>query len=150
MMIKFETLYAGAENKDENKKSYHCQAHDREKSDPRISNKAMLFMRQTGLNELPQMINVLGGEMSIVGPRPLPLDYIEEAESLFPEITREWRKTALSIKPGVIGVSPLQTRKLPIEQFDQRAELDMIYLEEATFWKDLQIISQALVAIYQK
>lgn len=147
MMVKFETLYTGAENEDYDRKSYHCLPQEREKKDPRIKNRAMAFMRQTGLNELPQMLNVLRGEMSIVGPRPLPLDYIEEATLVFPEITKEWRKTALKIKPGVVGVSPLKTRRIPIEEFDQRAELDMIYVQEATFWRDIQIITQAFAAM---
>lgn len=147
MMVKFETLYTGAEDEIYHTRSYHCPPQDREKKDPRIKSKAMAFMRQTGLNELPQMINVLSGEMSIVGPRPLPLDYIEEAELIFPEITKEWRNTALKVKPGVVGISPLETRRIPIEKFDRRAKLDMIYVQEATFWKDVQIIAQAFVAM---
>lgn len=147
MVIKFETLYYGAENDQWHHTSYHTSSRNKDKLDPRIQNNAMGFMRQTGLNELPQLINVLRGEMSVVGPRPMHMDYIQEAEDIFPEITKEWRKAALTIKPGIVGVSPLETRRIPVEEFDKKAEADILYLEEATFWKDLQIIAQAAVSM---
>ena len=145
--LKFETLYSGAEKEKEHLTRVSTPSFERERTDPRIRNKVMSFMRSTGLNEIPQILNVLKGDMSIVGPRPLYKEFFEKAGVLFPEIMREWRKTALTIKPGLVGVSPLTTRRLPAEEFDKIALEDIQYFEEATFWKDLIIISQAIVSV---
>ena len=148
-VLKFETLYSGAELTAEHSRRIHLEPQERERSDPRTPNRVMAFMRRTGLNELPQAINVIRNQMSIVGPRPLPSEYIEEAEDLFPDIMQHWRETVLNIKPGVVGVSPLTMRRIPVEQFEEGALADIKYFEEATFWKDLSVISEAVVCMFR-
>jgi lipopolysaccharide/colanic/teichoic acid biosynthesis glycosyltransferase len=150
MVLKFETLYSGAEATQEHITRLHSNRTERENTDPRIPNKAMAILRQTGLNEVPQVLNVLRGEMSIVGPRPLPNDYLNEAGILFPEIMREWRNIALRFKPGIVGVNPLKTRRIPVQQFEKIALSDIQYCEQATFWKDLSVIAEAMTAIVKK
>jgi lipopolysaccharide/colanic/teichoic acid biosynthesis glycosyltransferase len=147
MILKFETLHSGTELTQEQVTRFHSNHTDREATDPRIPNRAMAFMRKTGLNEIPQIANVLRGEMSIVGPRPLPNDYLNEADKLFPEVLKEWREVALRFKPGIVGVSPLETRRLPVQQFDKIALADVQYCQQATIWKDLSVMAETMIAI---
>jgi lipopolysaccharide/colanic/teichoic acid biosynthesis glycosyltransferase len=147
MVFKFETLFSRAELIQEQDDCFHKKQSERESTDSRVPNKAMSIMRKTGFNEIPQIINVLKGEMSIVGPRPLPKCFLTEAGEFFPEIMKEWRDTALRCKPGIVGVSPLKTRRLPIQQFNEIAIADIQYYQQATFWKDISVMAEAFVAI---
>ena len=147
MVLKFETLYSGAELTQEHVDRLFSSQLEREIGDPRVSNRVMALMRRSGLNEIPQIINVLKGQMSIVGPRPLSPDYLNLAKERFPELLREWKETALKFKPGVLGVSPLKTRRIPIQQFDKIAFADIRYCNEATFWRDMSVIAEVFVAI---
>lgn len=148
-MIKFETLYSGAEKEETQSRQMHSQSHKvKEASETRTPNNRMKFLRQTGLNELPQTINVLKGEMSIVGPRSQPLYFINAAEELFPNITQEWKNTALTVAPGLLGVRPLETRALPVEQFYKTAEADIEYFHNATMMRDFQVIYQAFRGLF--
>jgi len=146
LMIKFETLYKGAENDGYQSKAIHLPHLEKERCDPRTTSKILALMRRSGLNEIPQLINVLKGEMSIVGPRPLPPYVIQEVEEMFPELVRHWTEVALRVKPGMVGTSPLITRNLPVEQFEQTALTDIKYVETATFFGDLSIMAQAIIA----
>lgn len=144
-MIKFETLYAGAEQEKAQLEQMHSLSHkQKELKETRTPNNRMRFLRSTGLNELPQTVNILKGEMSIVGPRPQPLYLIKFAEGLFPDITQVWKETALTVTPGFLGVRPLETRALPVDQFNITAEADIEYFHNATIMRDFQVIYQAL------
>ena len=148
-MIKFETLYKGAENEETQLKQIHSRSNShKEQAETRVPNNRMRFLRKTGLNELPQAINVLKDEMSIVGPRPQPPYLIDTAADLFPEITREWKETALTIAPGLLGVRPLETRSLPVERFDVTAQADIEYFYNATLGRDFKVFAQALFGLF--
>ena len=147
-MWKFETLYTGAENEAQHMKQLTSNSLDREKTDTRIPNSFLRFLRQTGLNELPQLINVTNGDMSIVGPRPLPPEFIDGAREIFPNLVQEWCETTLIHRPGFLGVSPRNTRKLPIQQFNDIAVEDIKYCQQATLWKDLTIIAEAFSGMF--
>lgn len=104
--------------------------------DPRITNVGR-FIRKTSIDELPQLINILKGEMSIVGPRPLPT--YETAQC------NEYQNQRLQVKPGLTCYWQCSGRNdIP---FDEWIELDLKYIEEASFWVDLKIIFMTVAAV---
>lgn len=110
------------------------------KNDPRVT-KIGKFLRKTSLDELPQLFNVLNGEMSLVGPRP-PL--IDEVANYDQKIYRR-----LLVKPGMTGMWQISGRNET--SFEEYLKLDMYYIEHWTPWLDLQIIIKTIwVAIMGK
>jgi exopolysaccharide biosynthesis polyprenyl glycosylphosphotransferase len=102
-------------------------------ADPRITRVGRI-LRRTSLDELPQLYNVLRGDMSIVGPRP-PIPYEVEAYQL-------WHRKRLDMKPGVTGLWQVSGRnRLP---FDEMVRLDLYYIENWSLLLDLKIILQTL------
>lgn len=95
------------------------------------------FLRRTSLDELPQLFNVLRGEMSLVGPRP-PLGY-EVA------VYQEWHKRRLKALPGVTGLWQVRARNHV--SFDEMVRLDLEYIEKQSLWFDLQIILRTPIAM---
>ncbi|MCM8778785.1 MAG: sugar transferase [Candidatus Omnitrophica bacterium] len=92
------------------------------------------FLRKTFLDELPQFINVLRGEMSLVGPRPEIPSIVEK----YNEIQRK----RLSVKPGLTGLWQISPhRNKPIHE---HLEYDFFYMENQSFWLDMQIILKTL------
>mgnify|MGYP001411852897 CR=1 FL=1 len=106
------------------------------KNDPRI-NKIGRFMRRYSLDELPQLWNVLKGDMSIVGPRPLPLGQVETND--FFQLRR------LSIKPGITGLWQIRGRS--ITSFSQFVKWDIWYINNWSLWLDTAIILRTFPAI---
>lgn len=96
------------------------------------------FMRKTNIDELPQFINVLAGNMSIVGPRPHMLIHTEEYSKLIQEyLVRHW------IKPGITGwaqVLGFRGETQELKQMEDRVKADIWYVENWNFWLDLKII----------
>lgn len=107
------------------------------KDDPRITRIGRL-LRRTSLDELPQFINVLRGEMSLVGPRPpVPYEY---------EVYDVWhRRRVLEIKPGITGLWQVQGRSRV--RFDDIVRLDLRYARAWSLWLDLQILAQTPRAV---
>jgi lipopolysaccharide/colanic/teichoic acid biosynthesis glycosyltransferase len=104
------------------------------KQDPRIT-KVGRFLRTTNLDEFPQFINVLKGEMSVVGPRPL---VPEEIERYGTQIDR-----VLTIRPGVTGLWQVSGRNdIP---YAQRIRIDVSYVKRRNLWLDLRIILKTLL-----
>jgi lipopolysaccharide/colanic/teichoic acid biosynthesis glycosyltransferase len=102
-------------------------------NDPRLS-PIGYFLRESNLDELPQLINVLLGQMSLVGPRPSPDDENQFCPS--------WRRTRLSVKPGITGLwQVLRSRKFPETDFQQWIYYDVAYARHRSFWLDLQILA---------
>ena len=98
--------------------------------DPRIT-RIGKFLRKTSLDELPQLINVLKGEMSLVGPRP-PLRYELQKYS-------SWhRRRVLEAKPGMTGIWQLWGRSRTT--FDEMVRMDLEYIRELSLWLDLKIL----------
>ncbi len=97
------------------------------------------FLRLSSLDELPELFNVLKGEMSFVGPRPLLIEYLEHYSKK--QIKRH------NCKPGITGLAQIHGRN-KIE-WDQKFEYDLNYLENITFINDLKIILKTLIIIFQ-
>jgi len=106
-------------------------------NDPRITSIGN-FLRRTSLDELPQFINILRGEMAIVGPRP-PLQYeIEYYE--------EWHKLRLEVKPGLTGLWQVSGRSsVP---FNEMVKLDLYYIEHWTLLLDFKIMLRTIPVMF--
>jgi len=105
--------------------------------DPRIT-RVGRFLRRTSLDELPQLINVLRGEMSIVGPRPT---------SFAPSTYALWHSRRLEVPPGLTGL--WQVRGRNAMTFDERLRLDIQYIEEMSLLTDLKIIWWTVASVFR-
>ncbi len=108
------------------------------KNDPRIIPRIGTFLRKTGLDELPQLINVILGEMSMVGPRP-PI----------PEEVAEYKngeRRRLSMKPGITCIWQIQERRNEIP-FDRWMALDLEYIDNWSLWLDFKILWKTVAAV---
>lgn len=108
--------------------------------DPRIT-KVGRFLRRTSLDELPQVLNVLLGDMSLVGPRP---DVPAQREMYSQE---EWDKRN-SVKPGITGLAQATVRSLA--QPRERTLLDLEYVDKQSFWFDMQILMMTVKQVLGK
>jgi undecaprenyl-phosphate galactose phosphotransferase len=108
-------------------------------NDPRIT-KFGQFLRSTSLDELPQLFNVLRGDLSLVGPRPILPQEAKFAPS----------RTALlhSVKSGVTGLWQVSGRSNL--SFDERIELELFYAQNWTFWLDIKILFKTLGVVINK
>jgi lipopolysaccharide/colanic/teichoic acid biosynthesis glycosyltransferase len=140
-MFKFRSMVEGAEEilaQDENLKSeYYVSA--KLKTDPRIT-KIGKFLRKTSLDELPQLINVLLGTMTFVGPRPIAAD---EMDLYGPAI--EQFKT---VTPGITGI--WQTCGRSETSYETRVEMDLHYIENRSILLDLWIVVSTVPAVLLK
>ena len=117
---------------------YYAKYH-KYQNDPRIT-KIGVFLRKSSLDELPQIINVLKGEMSLVGPRPYML---EEAEKL-----REELPIILLVKPGITGLWQVSGRNHLT--FEKRKELDVWYIQNWSLWSDFIILLKTIKVVLNK
>lgn len=106
-------------------------------NDPRLTTVGK-FLRKTSFDELPQLWNVLRGEMSFVGPRPSPLD---EAEQYAPHHYRR-----LIVKPGITGLWQVSGRNT-ISDFDHRVALDLKYIDSWSLMLDFKILLKTIPAV---
>ncbi|MFA5059045.1 MAG: sugar transferase [Candidatus Omnitrophota bacterium] len=106
------------------------------KKDPRIT-KVGSFLRKYSLDELPQLLNVLKGEMSLVGPRPLPIDQVEKED--FKQLKR------LEVRPGMTGLWQIRGRS--DIAFSRLVKWDIWYINNWSFWLDINILLQTIPAI---
>lgn len=106
------------------------------KRDPRITTMGR-FIRKHSLDEIPQLINVLRGEMSIIGPRAYYPDELEEQQKKYPQ-TQGLVTKVLSIRPGITGLWQVSGRSEI--NFDKRIALDAEYVDQLSLWNDIKII----------
>lgn len=103
--------------------------------DPRVT-RVGTFLRKTSLDELPQLINVIKGDMSLVGPRPTSFD--SSTYSL-------WHTERLEVTPGITGLWQVMGRSEL--DFDERLRLDIEYIERQSFWLDLEILLHTVTSV---
>ena len=131
-LLKFRSMYIDAtdmikdftpEQKAEWELNYKLE------NDPRIT-RIGNFLRKSSLDELPQLINILKGELSIVGPRPIVMDELEKYG--------ENKERLLSVTPGLTGYWQAYARSNCT--YEQRMKMELYYVENAGFWWDVKII----------
>lgn len=106
------------------------------KNDPRIT-KVGKFIRKYSLDEIPQLVNVLRGEMSLVGPRPYYPEELEKQQNIYPQ-TKRLVKEVLSVKPGITGLWQVSGRSEV--KFDKRIQMDADYAHKKSIVLDVWII----------
>lgn len=139
---KFRTMEPGSDNdpdRVERMKDFISAGKSAASRSTKIINEKLItsvgrFLRRTSLDELPQLFNVLKGEMSLVGPRPcLPYEY---------EAYKEWHKRRLSVIPGCTGLWQVSSRSEG--GFDDMVLLDLYYIDNQSPWLDLQLILKTI------
>lgn len=104
--------------------------------DPRVTNLGKI-LRKHSLDEIPQLLNVLSGEMSLVGPRAYYADELTNQQKKYPK-TKDMVKNVLSIKPGITGYWQVSGRSAV--KFDKRIAMDADYVEKRSLWYDIKIL----------
>lgn len=148
---KFRSMAQGAD--EEMSKVLHLNQYDASKSDsnsvfykikgdPRVT-KIGAFLRKTSIDELPQLINVLKGDMSLVGNRPLPL---YEAQQL----TRDNWVARFNAPAGITGLWQISKRGKAEMSEEERVQLDVEYSKKHSFWYDLWILVSTVPVIFQE
>jgi exopolysaccharide biosynthesis polyprenyl glycosylphosphotransferase len=138
-LYKFRTMYVGADERLEE------VAHLNEvngpafkaRRDPRVTPVGR-WLRRWSLDELPQLVNVLRGEMSLVGPRPPIPAEVERYE--------RWQRRRLSMKPGITGLWQVSGRA-GIDDFDDWIALDLRYIDQWSLWLDFKILLKTIPAV---
>ena len=111
------------------------------RNDPRVTRLGRV-LRATKLDELPQLLNVLRGEMSLVGPRA---HVIEEVE-----LYREKYRRQFTIKPGLTGLTQIAQAREPDLPFEEEIRLNTFYIENWSFALDLKIILNTLLVLFSR
>jgi exopolysaccharide biosynthesis polyprenyl glycosylphosphotransferase len=133
MILKFRTMYTDAER--------HGPALSRD-NDPRIT-RVGRFLRKTRLDEFPQFLNVLRGEMSLVGPRPERQYYIDQIVERAPEYLH-----LLKVKPGITSLGQVRYGYAEnVDQMIERMRIDILYIENISFSLDLKILLSTVLTV---
>ena len=137
-MFKFRTMVSGAERLQVELEELNEAggALFKIRDDPRVTRVGGL-LRRLSLDELPQVLNVLRGEMSLVGPRPLPLRDYRRLE--------DWHRQRYNVLPGITGLWQISGRSNLT--FDDLVRLDFYYLESWSIWLDISIIVKTIPAV---
>lgn len=141
-VFKFRTMYTDASDELADKLVT--------KNDPRVTPIGAL-LRKTSLDELPQLLNVLSGEMSLVGPRPHAIN-AKAADCLYEQAVRSYAFRH-RVKPGMTGwaqVNGWRGETDTIEKIEQRVAHDLYYIENWTLWLDLKILLMTLGAVLSR
>jgi lipopolysaccharide/colanic/teichoic acid biosynthesis glycosyltransferase len=136
--LKFRTMVAGAERLQDRLEGQNevGGALFKMREDPRVTTVGR-FLRRWSLDELPQLFNVIRGEMSLVGPRPLPQRDYERLE--------DWHRKRYLVLPGMTGLWQVSGRSEL--DFDELVRLDFLYLERWSVFLDLTILLKTIPAV---
>jgi lipopolysaccharide/colanic/teichoic acid biosynthesis glycosyltransferase len=136
-MLKFRTMSIDAEQRLEELRQ-HSEINGaafKITRDPRVTRSGR-FLRRMSLDELPQLWNVVRGDMSLVGPRPALPREVESYDL--------WHRRRLSMKPGITGLWQVSARRSA--NFDTWAQLDLSYIDRWSLWLDLKILARTVPA----
>lgn len=97
------------------------------------------FVRKTSLDEIPQLLNVISGDMSLIGPRPLLIEYL----SMYSDFQRRRHE----VRPGITGWAQVNGRNAI--SWKQKFELDIWYVDNLSFWLDVKIVFITLVKVFK-
>lgn len=134
-IIKFRTMVVNAEKIGDGLKV-------KSEKDNRITRVGKV-LRKTSLDELPQLINVVKGEMALIGPRP-PVTYHPHKYEEYPEE----QKRRFLVRPGITGLAQVRVRNSAT--WDERIKIDLEYIEKITFIGDFQIFINTIISILAK
>jgi exopolysaccharide biosynthesis polyprenyl glycosylphosphotransferase len=137
-VYKFRTMRAGADKEEKYIKHMYDRKSDfKIKNDPRVTRVGRI-LRKTSIDELPQVINVFKGELSVIGPRALA---IEEGNQL-----EEWEKKRMQVKQGITGLWQVSGRS--DISYEERIKLDLYYIQNWSIWLEFKIIILTIVRIF--
>jgi undecaprenyl phosphate N,N'-diacetylbacillosamine 1-phosphate transferase len=126
-LYKFKTLYDASKNIPERKRQ----------------NKVGTYLRKTGLDELPQLFNILKSNMSFIGPRPLLIEYLKKYSN--------YEKKRHLVKPGITGLAQVNPDPSGVKLWKKSIKLDIFYVKNVSFFLDVEILFKTVVLIlYQK
>jgi undecaprenyl phosphate N,N'-diacetylbacillosamine 1-phosphate transferase len=125
-LYKFKTLYDASKNTPESKRQ----------------NSLGNFLRKTGLDELPQLFNILTNDMSLVGPRPLLLEYLNKYSN--------YEKKRHLVKPGITGLAQVNPELSGVKFWNKSIKLDIYYTKNVSFFLDIQILFKTIKLILFK
>lgn len=135
-IIKFRTMVVNAEHIGEGLRIST-------ENDPRIT-KVGRVLRATSLDELPQLINVIKGDMSLVGPRPPATYHPYDGYENYPE----WAKKRFEMRPGMTGLAQVTVRNSAT--WDERIKIDLVYVERFDVWTDLSILFRTVQRVFSR
>ena len=137
-MLKFRTMRQGADRLQEQLEGQNEADGPlfKIREDPRVT-RVGAFLRRFSLDEIPQVLNVLRGEMSLVGPRPLPVRDYERLE--------DWHRKRYLVLPGMTGLWQIAGRSEL--SFDDLVRLDFYYLENWSLWLDVTVVLKTIPAV---
>ena len=125
-LYKFKTLYDALKNVSEKKRQ----------------NKVGNFLRKSGLDELPQLFNILKNDMSFIGPRPLLVEYLEKYSN--------YEKKRHLVKPGITGLAQVNPDPSGIKSWKNSIKLDIYYTLNVSFYEDMKIFFKTIKLILFK
>jgi undecaprenyl phosphate N,N'-diacetylbacillosamine 1-phosphate transferase len=126
IIYKFKTLYDASNNIHETKRQ----------------NSLGNFLRKSGLDELPQLFNILENSMSLVGPRPLLFEYLNKYS--------KYEKKRHSVKPGITGLAQVNPMPSGVKSWNKSIRLDIYYSKNVSFFLDIQILFKTVELILFK
>lgn len=138
-LLKFRTMYRNADAMIDQftpEQKAEWQANFKLENDPRIT-RIGKFLRRSSLDELPQLVNILKGELSIVGPRPVVDEELERYG--------EYKDKFLSVTPGLTGYWQAYARSTCT--YEQRMQMELHYVDNASFWWDIKIMFATVGAV---
>jgi len=125
-LYKFKSLYDLKKSISENKRQ----------------NKLGNFLRKTGLDELPQLFNILENNMSFVGPRPLLVEYLDKYKNS--------EKKRHNVKPGITGLAQISPEPSGLKSWHKSIKADIYYVDNVSFYLDMKIIFKTIILILSK
>ena len=141
-VYKFRSMKVGADKVEDFLTPEQLEKYKKEfklDNDPRIT-KVGNILRKTSLDELPQLMNILKGEMSVIGPRPI-------LDSEFKYYTEDEKALILSLKPGLTGYWQAYARNNATYETGERQKMELYYAENASVWFDIKILFKSAVSV---